>query len=193
MSKKVLTILTDGFEETETIAPLDLLNRAGTQNTIAALAVPEETTSVTGRSGIVINADTTFGKLIKSTKTLENLAEKFDALFIPGGPGTKKLLADGNAAKIAAAFTAKNKPVAAICAAPLVLKAAGLIDENSKISAHFSTWEEIPQAKISAPFQIDKNLLTSRGAGTALIFALEFVRLLYGNECAQKIAADIML
>ncbi|MCR5184098.1 MAG: DJ-1/PfpI family protein [Opitutales bacterium] len=190
--KKVLTILTDGVEETEAVAPLDLLQRAGTQNCLAALAVPAGTRTVTGRSNLQIGVDTTVEEILDG-KNPESLAGQFDALFIPGGPGTWKLLDDGNAAKIAAAFAKAGKTVAAICAAPLIVKAAGLIDDDTKISAHSCTWQEIPQAAFSAPYQIDGPLLTSRGAGTAVAFGIEFVRILYGNAVAQKIAADIML
>lgn len=190
--KKVLTILTNGVEETEAIAPIDLLQRAGTQNTIVALAVPAGTQTITGRSNITLTVDTSLEDLLK-TANIENLAEQFDALFIPGGPSTWKLLDDGNASKIAQAFNAKNKLIAAICAAPLILKDAGLVQKETQISAHSCTWQEIPQAQFSAPFQIDKNLLTSRGAGTAVAFGIEFVRALYGNATAQKIASDIMM
>lgn len=188
---KVLTILTNGFEETEAVAPLDLLHRAGARNTLAALASGGETL-LKGRSELLLKADTTLAALTEQYASFEKIAEAFDALFIPGGPGTWTLLDDGNAPKLAKAFAEKKKPIAAICAAPLILLAAGLL-EGKRVSAHSCTWEAIPAAQFSAPYAIDGNLLTSRGAGTAFVFGLAFVEMLYGKTVAEKLAADTML
>ena len=188
---KVLTILTNGFEETETVAPLDLLHRAGSSNTLAALASEEETL-LKGRSDLFLKTDTTLAALLEQYGSHEGIADAFDALFIPGGPGTWTLLDDGNAVKLADAFNKKNKPIAAICAAPLILHAAGILD-GKRVSAHSCTWETIPAAQISAPFAIDGNLLTSRGAGTAFAFGLAFVEMLFGKKTAEKLATETML
>lgn len=188
---KVLTILTNGFEETEAIAPLDLLHRAGAHNMLAAVASGEETL-LKGRSDLFLKTDTTLAALLGKFGTFEKIAEAFDALFIPGGPGTWTLLEDGNAPKLAKAFSERNKPIAAICAAPLILKAAGLLD-GKRVSAHSCSWEEIPAARLSAPFALDGNLLTSRGAGTAFVFGLAFVEMLFGKPVAEKLAGDTML
>lgn len=187
---KVLTILTNGFEEIETVTPLDLLHRAGAQNTVASVAVGDET-SLKGRSDLILKADLSLNTLLKKYGSEAAIVDDFDALFIPGGPGTWTLLNDGNAPKLAAAFAAKNKPIAAICAAPLILKAAGLL-ENKHVSAHFCTWEEIPAAQLCAPVSLDGNLLTSRGAGTAFAFGLAFVELLCGKAAAEKLSAETM-
>lgn len=187
---KVLTILTNGFEETEAVAPLDLLHRAGAGNTLAALASNGEIL-LKGRSDLFLKTDTTLDALLESHQSPEGIADAFDALFIPGGPGTWTLLDDGKAPELAKAFARKNKPIAAICAAPLILKAAGLID-GKRVSAHSCTWEEIPAAQLSAPYALDGNLLTSRGAGTAFAFGLAFVEMLFGKSAAEKLAADTM-
>lgn len=187
----VLTILTNGFEETETVAPLDLLHRAGARNTLAATASNGETL-LKGRSDLFLKADTTLPELLEKYGSIAGIAAAFDALFIPGGPGTWTLLDDGNAEKIAAAFAGRNKPIAAICAAPLILHAAGLLD-GKRVSAHSCTWKTIPAAQLSAPFVVEGNLLTSRGAGTAFAFGLAFVEMLCGKATAEKIAAETML
>lgn len=187
---KVLTILTHGFEETEAIAPLDLLHRAGAQNTLAAVATGTDQ-MLKGRSDLYLKTDSTLAALLEQYGSIDALSEAFDALFIPGGPGTWTLLDDGNAPKLAAAFSARGKLVAAICAAPLVLHAAGLLD-GKRVSAHSCVWETIPAAQYSAPVVLDGNLLTSRGAGTAFTFGLALVEALFGKAQAEKLAADTM-
>lgn len=188
---KVLTIMTHGFEETEAVAPLDLLHRAGAQNTLAAVASNGETL-LKGRSDLFLKTGTTLDSLLENHQSAEGIADAFDALFIPGGPGTWTLLDDGKAVELAKAFNARNKPIAAICAAPLILNAAGLLD-GKRVSAHSCTWEEIPAAQASGPYALDGNLLTSRGAGTAFAFGLAFVEMLCGKATAEKLAADTML
>lgn len=180
MPKKVLCILGPGFEEIETVAPVDLLRRAGAQVVIAALT---ENKLVTGRSGITLQADTTLA---------ETDANEFDMLLIPGGPGVKNLRADGRAAQLAKLFVQQNKPVAAICAAPTVLADAGLLD-GKRFTAHFSVCDELPGALLTERVVEDGLIITSRGAGTAVEFGLAMVRRLFGNATAEQIAKAIML
>jgi 4-methyl-5(b-hydroxyethyl)-thiazole monophosphate biosynthesis len=180
MSKKVLCILGPGFEEIETVAPIDLLRRAGAQVVIAAL---NENKLVTGRSGITVQADATLAELDPNT---------FDMLFIPGGPGVKNLRSDGRAAQLANVFARNNKPVAAICAAPTVLADAGLL-AGKRFTAHFSVLDELPHALLTERVVEDGLIITSRGAGTALEFGLALVRRLFGEPAAQEIARAIMM
>src|SRR5471032_229334 len=114
MKKRVLCLLFPGFEEIETVAPVDLLRRAGVEVIVASLTGEK---LVTGRCNITIQADA----------ALDDVADQeFDLLLIPGGPGIKEVRADGRVAKLAQASARSGKPVAAICAAPTVLKDAGL-------------------------------------------------------------------
>lgn len=182
--------MTDGFEEAETVVPADLLHRAGVENTIVSVAVGERRL-LKGRSDILLQATETLDSLRERLGNDSQIAANFDALFIPGGPGTWTLLDDGNAAKIARAFAEQGKFIGAICAAPLILKAAGLL-EGRRFSAHFCTWDEMPAARLCPPTTLDGNILTSRGAGTAFAFGLAFVEALCGKAVAEKIAADTM-
>ncbi len=187
--KKILTLITNGFEEIELCAPFDLLVRAENEIKIAALAT-KNSKKVRGKSGLEISADFTLEELAGTTN-FEKLAEDFDALFIPGGPGVWPLLEDGNAEKIAAEFAKKGKFIAAICAAPLILNAAKLL-ENKRISAHFCTWSELPSANLCPAVVRDGNLLTGRGPGAAFAFGIAFVEALNGNAVAEKISAETM-
>jgi len=177
MPKRVLCLLVQGFEEIETVTPVDLLRRAGVEVVIAGLT----SLSVTGRTGITVHAD----KLLESLQTCD-----FDLLFIPGGPGVGELRKDGRAAELAQEFHTAGKTIAAICAAPLVLDDAGLLD-GKKFTAHFSVHKDLPEV-LDERVVIDENLITSRGAGTALDFGIALVGRLAGKEVADRISADVM-
>lgn len=180
MKKRVLCILAGGFEELEAIAPIDLLRRAGAEVVLASLAGPKR---VVGRCQVALETDVALADVA---------GEAFDLLLLPGGPGVKTLRADGRPARLARAFTAAGKPVAAICAAPTVLADAGLL-AGRRFTAHFSVHQELPAALGAERVVEDGLLLTSRGAGTAVEFGLALVRRLYGEATAREIAQAIML
>jgi len=177
MSARVLCLLTDGFEEIEAITPVDLLRRGGAEVTLAAL----EKLEVTGRSGIHLVADCLLA---------DELPDSYDLLLLPGGPGVAGLRADGRPAALAKIFTDDGKRVAAICAAPLVLKDAGILS-GQPFTAHASTAKELPEALIDQRVVIAGKLITSRGAGTALDFGLALVAELCGQAMADEVAASI--
>jgi len=177
MKKRVLCLLVDGFEEIEMVTPVDLLRRAGVEVVIAALHGEE----AAGRSGIRMAADGNLNGV---------RAEEFDLLLIPGGPGVAEMRRDGRAAALAREFAATGKTVAAICAAPLILHDAGLL-ENRRYTAHSSLRETLGEAS-GGRLEEDGCLITSRGAGTAMDFALAIVTRLAGPAVAEKIATDIM-
>jgi 4-methyl-5(b-hydroxyethyl)-thiazole monophosphate biosynthesis len=177
MKKRVLCLLIDGFEEIETVTPVDLLRRAGVDVVMASLGKG----IVTGRSGIHLQADAALGSIDP---------RNFDLLLIPGGPGVDGLRKDGRAAVLAREFGAAGKTVAAICAAPLVLKDAGLLD-GRKFTAHDSVTDDLPGVS-SESVVTDGNLITSRGAGTAVDFGLALVRRLAGDAAADAVAQAIM-
>jgi 4-methyl-5(b-hydroxyethyl)-thiazole monophosphate biosynthesis len=179
MSKRVLCLLVNGFEEIEAIAPVDLLRRAGATVVIASLTGDK---LVTGRCNVTIQADAALADVS---------AQDFDLLLIPGGPGVKALRADGRPAQLAKAYAQAGKLIGAICAAPTVLEDAGLL-AGKRFTAHFSVYAELPQALASERVVEDGNLITSRGAGTGVDFGLALVRKLYGDGAAQEAAKAIM-
>jgi 4-methyl-5(b-hydroxyethyl)-thiazole monophosphate biosynthesis len=179
MSKRVLCILAPGFEEIETVAPIDLLRRAGAEVVLAALSAGK---TVVGRSNLALLADTTL---------TEAARDEYDLLLIPGGPGVKGMRTDGRPAKLARQYALAGKTVAAICAAPTVLADAGLL-KGRRFTAHFSVHAELPDALGAERVVEDGNLITSRGAGTALEFGLALVRRLFGEATAAEIARAIM-
>jgi protein deglycase len=177
MRKRVLCLLVDGFEEIELVTPVDLLRRAGVEVVVATLAGE----LVTGRNGIRIAADA----LLDDT-----CGEDFDLLLLPGGPGVALMRQDGRASKLAREFADAGKPVAAICAAPLLLQDAGLLP-GRRFTAHFSIAGDL-EGGGGERVVLDGGLLTSRGAGTALDFGLALVALLVGDAAAEKVAGEVM-
>lgn len=178
---RVLCILGDGFEEIETIAPVDVLRRAGAEVTIASITGQRK---VTGRCGVTLLAD-------MPLDVDENL-EALDLLLIPGGPGVKALRADGRPARLAKVMHQKGGVVAAICAAPTILADAGLLN-GRRFTAHSSVHGELPEALAAERVVEDGQVITSRGAGTALEFGLTLVRRLFGADTEREIARSIML
>lgn len=174
----VLVLLAEGFEEIEYTTPVDLMRRAGFEVTSAALA---ESVHVTGRSGITLHADT----------LLSNVSEKsFDLIVLPGGPGVKNLRADPRVAPLIRAQATAGKWVAAICAAPVLLQDASLL-ERRRYTAHFSVAGELTHILQEERVVIDGRIITSRGAGTALDFGLAVISALASPEKAAQVAAAI--
>ena len=97
MKKRVLCLLFPGFEEIETVAPVDLLRRAGVEVVVASLTGDK---LVTGRTQITVQADAALNEVMDQT---------FDLLLIPGGPGIKAVRADGRAAGLARKYTEAGK------------------------------------------------------------------------------------
>ena len=179
MTKRVLCLVADGVEELELVAPVDVLRRAGAEVLLVAVG---EGIHVTGRNNIVLHADMN----LEAVQT-----EDFDLLLIPGGAAVAKLRQDGRPAELAKSFVRAGKSVAAICAAPLVLEDAGLL-EGKRFTAHFSAANELPGAQTGERVMEDGLIVTSRGAGTALEFGLALVDRLYGEAKEKEIARAIM-
>ena len=173
----VLVPLPEGFEELEAVAPIDLLRRAGAEVVIASLS---EQLNVTGRIGIRIVADTTM------SSTLER---NFDCLVLPGGPGVKHLRANQQVIERVRRQVRDGHWIAAICAAPTVLKDAGLIP-GIRFTAHPSVASELPGLISDHRVVRDGRIITSRGAGTAIDFGLEVVSALCGEAVAQSVGAS---
>jgi 4-methyl-5(b-hydroxyethyl)-thiazole monophosphate biosynthesis len=181
----VLVILPEGFEELEAVAPIDILRRAGCTVTIAALAPGIH---VTGRSGITLHADTSLDALLASPSDAP--FPLHDCLLLPGGPGVSHLRASPAVRLLVSRHHTAGKLLAAICAAPAVLHDAGLL-AGRRYTAHPSVATELPTILAEERVVRDGQLLTSRGAGTALDFALALVSALVSQQKSTEIAAAI--
>ncbi|MDA9101212.1 DJ-1/PfpI family protein [Omnitrophica bacterium] len=178
--KKVLIPVAPGFEEIETVTVVDVLRRAGADVILAGTQSGE----MRGSRRVKLTADL----------TLDDLANQdFDLLYLPGGqPGVDNLRKDDRVKEIVRKMSGRKKWIAAICAAPLILKDAGLI-KGLKLTSHPSIKDELKEAKYQEQrVVVDGNYITSRGPGTALELALKIVELLEGKDKAKGLA-DIML
>jgi 4-methyl-5(b-hydroxyethyl)-thiazole monophosphate biosynthesis len=180
MKKSALFLFADGVEELELIAPVDVLRRAGVEVTMASLG---EGIYVQTRGGITLHVDAMLDQL----NPLD-----FDMLVLPGGPGVVALRQSGLIATAVKQFAPTGKPIAAICAAPLLLHDAGLL-ATIRYTSHNSCWAELPQSIADETVVIDQNIITSRGAGTALEFGLVLVEILCGRDARVQIEAAIMI
>ena len=179
--KKVLVIVTDGFEEIETVTPVDILRRAGLEVVVAGL----DKKVVTGAHGVLLTTDA----MLKDVKDLP------EAIVIPGGPGAEDLGRSKAVREWVLKMSESKKTVGAICAAPAaVLGPAGVL-EGRKATC-FPGYENRLAAggATFSPGRVvtDGEIVTSRGPGTAMEFALELVRKLAGPEKAAEIAGKIL-
>ena len=178
MPKSALVLLATGFEEIEATCPIDLLRRADVAVTIASC---EKSLLVSGRSNIKIEADCLLN---------EQSARVHDALVIPGGPGVFELRNNPRILSLVQEFDRAGKIIGAICAAPLLLLDSQVL-RNRKHTAHGSASGELPDLMTGHLVVHDENLMTSRGAGTAVEFGLSLISALLGKEKAKEIACSI--
>jgi 4-methyl-5(b-hydroxyethyl)-thiazole monophosphate biosynthesis len=178
---RVLVPLAEGFEEIEAVTIVDLLRRAGIEVHTAALLERR----VTGSHGICVEADRTLDEVRPAD---------YDMIALPGGlPGADHLRKDARVLQLLAEFAGSGRFVAAICAAPGVLALAGLLDGRAATSyPGFLEPESAPGLRISdAPVVVDGKVVTSRGPGTAIDFALALIEVLAGREVAEAVGGRL--
>jgi 4-methyl-5(b-hydroxyethyl)-thiazole monophosphate biosynthesis len=180
--KRVLVPLATGFEEVEALTVVDYLRRAGAQVVTASVGAANP---ITGRSKIRVMAD------IDLSEALAEWGDAFDLVVLPGGPGVASLAASETLMAFVRARLERRQPTAAICAAPTVLAAAGL-DRATRITSWPGSRPELADFARYAEERVvvDGPVITSRGPGTAVPFALALVTQLFGAEAADKLARD---
>ena len=178
----VYMLLGTGFEETEAIAPLDLLRRAG----IPVLTVGINGKTVFGGHNIGIEADITLGEM-----DLTNL----DMIILPGGLGGVASVRASQDAMNALRFAWENdKFVAAICAGPTVLADIG-ITSGKKATCYPGCESGMGNAIMqeNAPCVRDGKLITGTSAGCAIAFGLALIAALKDQQTADTIAQQIVI
>lgn len=179
---KVYVHLADGFEEIEALTVIDVLRRAG---------IDTRAVSVTGRKEVVGAHQI---KVVSDLLFEDADYSEADMMILPGGmPGTVNLdKHEGLKSKILE-FRDKGKWLAAICAAPSILGKLGLL--GGKTATCYPGFEKfLTGAKTSKnPVEVSGNVITSRGPGTAMYFALEIVRIIKGEGMAQKLKEGMIV
>jgi 4-methyl-5(b-hydroxyethyl)-thiazole monophosphate biosynthesis len=174
---RVLVPLAEGFEETEAVTIIDLLRRADIEVVTAGL----EEGAVTGSHGITLVPDTSLELA---------LGQDYDMAVLPGGmPGADHLENDERVIGLLRRLADSERFTAAICAAPKVLAAAGLLDNRRATSfPGFLDPARVPGLRVSEdPVVEDGTVITSRGPGTAMDFALALVARLEGPEKRRSV------
>ena len=176
---RVTVLIHDGFEETELIAPVDLLKRAGAEVCLVSMTGRR---SLNGAHNIIIAAD----KIWEETDPEAD----FDCVFLPGGgPNSKSLREDKRVLKFVKYAYDAGKTVAAICAAPTVLERAGIIGGKNVTSYPGCLPENSKDYNYKKePVVIDGRLITGRGAGCAFMFGLKLTGMLFGEQKAVELA-----
>jgi 4-methyl-5(b-hydroxyethyl)-thiazole monophosphate biosynthesis len=174
----VLVPLADGLEEIEAITIIDLLRRAGVDVTTASLLGM----SARGAHDVTITAD----------KNLDDaLAGEYDMIVLPGGGvGAQNLEADARISTALKKQAAAGKFTCAICAAPVVLEHAGLLE--GKKATCYPGFELSSANNTGEAVEVDGKVVTGRGPGTAMDFALALIEQLEGEDKRNEIEAQLV-
>ncbi len=171
--------LADGFEETEALAPLDMMRRANLE--VKTVGVTGD--YVTGSHGITVKAD---------IKPNEMTFENIDGVILPGGmPGTLNLINSKAVCDATTYCVEHGKLTAAICAAPSALGKLGILQD--KKATCFPGFEDqlIGATHTAAPVEVDGTVITGKGAGCAILFGKAIVEFAASTEIANKVCGDM--
>ena len=180
--EKIVVFLANGFEEIEAIAPIDILRRA--ELDVVTVSISDSKT-VTGAHGIKVEAD----QLFTETTFGEN-----DYYVLPGGyDGMLNLSAHQGVNELLKKQHSEGKKLAAICASPSVLGKLGILEGKEAIC--YPGFEgKLTGATISKKSVVeDGNVITGKGPGVAVQFALKIVESLKGKETASQVSDSLML
>jgi len=178
----VLVPLAQGCEELEAVTIIDLLRRADIHVVVAGL----DNNPVRGSRGTMLIPDTTLDQALN---------QEFDMVALPGGqPGANNLNADARIHTLLKKMAGHNQYTVAICAAPLVLANAGLL--HGKQATSFPGILEkmnLPDVKLKTAAVVqDGKVITSRGPGTAMDFALVLIEVLVGKAKRDEVETALV-
>lgn len=185
--KRVAVFVAPGLEEIEGLTVVDLLFRAG---------VPCDTVAITPDREVTSSHEVRI--VCKRSLFDEGFSfADYDMLVLPGGiPGTPNLRACEPLCAELSARAAAGRPLAAICAAPSILAELGLLEgrrATSNPGFQHVLAERGAVLLADEPVVVDGNLITSQGAGTAMLFALEIVRHYLGDEAVERVREGVVL
>lgn len=182
-SPQTAIVLAPGFEETEAVTVVDVLRRAEIDVTVASLAGDSP---VRGSHELEIGTDAPLSELS---------ADKLDLLVLPGGmPGAKNLSRSDELLEIIREMDERESLLGAICAAPLALHAAGVL-EGRKATCYPSFRKRLTTTSktTDARVQRDGHIITSQGPATAILFALQLVHVLGYTDKAEELGQAMLV
>ena len=181
MKKTALVPLADGFEDIEAVAVIDVLRRGGVEVVTAALGSMRMARSA---HGIMMETDTVLADVLDAP---------WDAIVLPGGgEGTANLKAcEPLAERLRRQKFGDGGLVCAICAAPTVLAAADVL-EDEDVTCYPTCAEEMGRPIADVPAVADGQVVTGRGPGAAITFALAVLVHLVGEEVASEVAEGMV-
>lgn len=177
---RVLVPLADGCEELEAVTIIDLLRRAGIEVVVAGL----RDGPVTASRGVRILPDMSLD---------EALLKEYDMVALPGGlPGADHLAADRRVTDLLQRMNDSGRFVGAVCAAPKALARSGVL-QGRRATAYPGVLQQEGHSDISADAVIrDGTVITSRGPGTAMDFALELIEALAGRDSREQVEKGLV-
>ncbi len=176
---RVLVPLAEGFEEIESLTIIDVLRRAGIE--VDVVGIPSSI--VKGSRGVRVIAD---------KKLNEIDPDEYDGIILPGGnPGYINLGKSSKLLEILKRMNAQGRLIGAICAAPLVLVKAGIL-KNRKATVYPGLEKEIPHPR-DEDVVVDENIITSKGPGTSMKFALKIVEILLGKSKSESLKKKLLV
>ena len=184
----IYLFLADGFEEIEALATVDILRRGGVDARTVSISFDR---TVYGAHGIPVVAD------MERDEFDGCIVTSGDAMVFPGGlPGASNLAEDEFLMKYMKRHYAEGGIVAAICAAPGLVVSQLPTLEGLRFTC-YDGFEEAPMSKggqyTGEPAVTDGNLITGRGPGCAIRFALAILKELQGEEVAGKVEAGLLI
>jgi len=181
MVKLIAVHLAEGFEEIEAVSIIDVLRRASIE-TLAVSVTGQR--AVTGSHGIQVTADVLFEEVDY---------EKVDMIVLPGGlPGANNLKDHAGLGKQILDFHKNGKPLGAICAAPLVFGNLGIL-KNQKATCFPGFENQLTGAEVTgADVETSGKIITGKGAGVAIKFAIRIIEQLKGKTFAEELGRKMI-
>ena len=179
---KALVPLANGCEEMEAVIIIDTLRRAEWEVTVAGISAG----TIEGAHGIGLVPDISWDQVDPAD---------FDVLLTPGGfGGTMALAGHEGVLQAIRDFDSAGKWLGSICASPLVLHAAGIL-EGKRFSCYPGVEEKLPSTvqPVDEVVVVDGHLITSQGPGTAFEFALRVISTCGSPEVASRIRKGLLL
>jgi len=173
--------LTDGFEEIEGLAVLDILRRA--QVEVVSVSVTGKI-HVVGAHDITVKADCLYDEFM-------SFYHGRMMLVLPGGPGTASYKSHEGLLALLSDHHKSNGNIAAICAAPTVLGELGILDGKTAV-CHHTVEAKLRCGRLGVnDVERDGNILTSKAAGTAVSFGLAVLTMIKGKAITETVAKGI--